>query len=106
MTFPRTAAALVALACAAAAAQQSPAPKASAPRAAASKTAAAVRAGPALGKVLEEQVMPVPGKPGEGTRQFKPLPQGAYRFEEGEYRSGVSGIVIKLPQVRDEKVVS
>jgi hypothetical protein len=106
MNFPRTAAAVVALACAAAAAQQSPAPKASAPKAAAPKAAPVAAAGPALGKVLQEQVVPVAGKPGESTRQFKPLPECAYHFEAGEYRSGVSGIMLKLPQVRDEKVVS
>ncbi|GAB3760905.1 hypothetical protein GCM10028796_10240 [Ramlibacter monticola] len=94
---PRAAAALLALACAAAGAQQAAAPKA----------AASAAQGPALGKVLQEQLVPVPGgKPGENKREFKPLPEGAYRFENGEYRSGVSGIMLKLPQLRDEKIVS
>ncbi|WP_460890735.1 hypothetical protein, partial [Ramlibacter alkalitolerans] len=63
-------------------------------------------AGPALGAVLQEHLAPVAGKRGESTREFKPLPAGAYRFEDGEYSSGVSGLSLKLPQVRDEKVVS
>jgi hypothetical protein len=97
----RTAAALFAFACVAAAAQQT-----TAPRAAASASKAAPP-GPALGQVLEERIVPVPGgKPGESTRELKPLPKGAYQFEGGEYRSGVSGLTMKLPQLRDEKVVS
>jgi hypothetical protein len=59
-----------------------------------------------LGRVLQEQIVPTPGKPGETSRSFKPLPEGAYRFELGEYSSGASGLVLKLPQLRDEKVVS
>ena len=97
-SFARAAGASVLLACAAAAAQ---------PGAARSQAAAsAPQQGPALGQVLQEQIVAVPGKPGENRHEFKPLPQGAYQFEAGEYRSGVSGIMIKLPQVRDERVVS
>ena len=99
---------VLAFACAAAAAQQAPGPRraASAQQAAAPRPAASAAAGPALGQVLQEQVVAVPGKPGESTREFKPLPQGAYQFDGGEYRSGVSGLTLKLPQVLDEKVVS
>jgi hypothetical protein len=96
-SFARAAGAFVLLACAAAAAQQPPAKP---------QPAGSALQGPALGKVLQEQVLPVPGKPGESRHEFKPLPQGAYQFEAGEYRSGVSGLMLKLPQVRDEKVVS
>jgi len=101
----RTLATLLTFACAAAAAQQPAASKPAAPKPVAPKAAVAA-AGPAIGKVLEERIVPVPGKPGESTREFKPLPEGAFRFEGGEYRSGVSGVTMKLPQVRDEKVVS
>jgi hypothetical protein len=110
MNTVRTATTLVLLACTAALAQQPAAPKASAPKAAASAAgpgaAASPAQGPALGQVLQESLVPVPGKPGESTREFKPLPTGAYRFDNGEYRSGVSGLTLRLPQVRDEKVVS
>jgi hypothetical protein len=92
----RAAGALLSLACAAAAAQQAAAPK----------PAASAVQGPALGKVLQEQMVPVAGKAGESTRGFKPLPSGAFRFEKGEYRSGVSGLSLRLPQLRDEKTVS
>lgn len=92
----RAAAAFILLACAAAGAQQAAKPQA----------AASVPQGPALGKVLQEQIVPIPGQAGESKREFKPLPQGAYQFEGGEYRSGVSGLMMKLPQVLDEKVVS
>jgi hypothetical protein len=67
---------------------------------------AAAQQAPALGKVLQEQVVPTPGKPGEPTRKVKPLPAAAFRFENGEYRSSASGLTLKLPQLRDEKVVS
>lgn len=97
----RSATALLAVACAAAGAQQAAAPKATA-----TKPAAPAAAGPALGKVLQEEIVPVAGKPGESRREFKPLPQGAYQFQGGEYRSGVSALTMKLPQLRDEKVVS
>ena len=107
MNTIRATTALVFLACAAASAQQAPAPKAAASgRAAAGHATPAVAPGPTLGQVLEERLVPVPGKAGESTREFKPLPAGAYRFDEGEYRSGVSGLTMKLPQVGDEKVVS
>lgn len=69
-------------------------------------TAAFAQQAPTLGKVLQEQLVPTPGQPGQSTRSFKPLPQGAWRFEQGQYRSGVSGLTLKLPQLRDEKVVS
>jgi hypothetical protein len=72
-------------------------------------------AGPPLGAVLQEQVS-MPARAASGARQapgaaapvhaFKPLPAGAYQFRDGEYSSGVSGITIALPQVRNEKVVS
>ena len=95
-TLFRAAGALLCLACAAAAAQQAAAPK----------PGASAAQGPALGKVLQEQMVPTPGKPGESTRGFKPLPAGAFRFDKGEYSSGVSGLSLRLPQLRDETTVS
>ena len=94
--WSRAAGVLLCVACAAAAAQQAAAPK----------PAASAGPGPAIGKVLQEQMVPTPGKPGESTRGFKPLASGAFRFEKGEYSSGVSGLSLRLPQVRDEKTVS
>jgi hypothetical protein len=96
LRLSRAAGVLLALACGGAAAQQAAAPA----------PAAAAAEGPALGKVLQEVVTPTPGKPSEGTRSFKPLPQGAWRFEKGEYRSGRSGLTLRLPRLRDEKTVS
>ncbi len=43
---------------------------------------------------------------GEATHTFTPLPPKAYEWDQGMYRSVVSGVTMKLPQVRDEKVVS
>jgi hypothetical protein len=63
-----------------------------------------------LGAVLQELVERPPGQPGQPpadpTHTFQPLPPKAYEWEEGRYRSAVSGVTMKLPQVRDEKVVS
>jgi hypothetical protein len=94
----RAAVALAVLACASVAAQQSPA---SAPRAGVPGAA-----GPELGKVLEEVVTRSPDKPSEGTRSFRPLVQKAYGFDKGQYRSNLSGLTLKLPQLREEKTVS
>jgi hypothetical protein len=93
----RLAGALLALACAAAGAQQAGAPG----------SAREPAAGPALGTVFEDRLLPVPGgKPGHRTRETRTLPQGAYRFQRGEYSSQVSGLTLKLPQLRDEQIVS
>src|SRR5689334_7835662 len=98
----RSAAVFGLLACTLAFAQgPRPAASAGAPRA-----GAPVAAGPALGQVLQESVTATPGQPGQCTRDLKPLPAGAYKYEDGEYRSGVSGVMMRLPQLRDEKVVS
>ena len=79
------------------------APAASAAPAPAANTAA----GPTLGAVLQELVERPPGQPaGEPVHTFKALPPKAYDWDEGRYRSAVSGVTMKLPQVRDEKVVS
>jgi hypothetical protein len=92
----------------AAAAQPTAGPK---PAAAAAATQAT--AGPKLGAVLQEQVA-LAGRAASapaaaasaGGHVLKPLPEKAYSFEDGEYRSVVSGVSLKLPQLRDEKVVS
>jgi len=82
---------------------------ASATVAAAPAVPAAPAGEPTLGAVLQELV----GRPSgaasaaaEPAHSFKQLPPRAYSWEEGRYHSAVSGLTIKLPQLRDEKVVS
>jgi hypothetical protein len=79
-----------------------------APAASAAPAAAGTKAaGPALGAVLQEVVERPAGQAGaEPVHSFKPLPPKAYEWDEGTYRSAVSGLTMRLPQVRDEKVVS
>ena len=68
---------------------------------------AQTRPAPALGKVWSETLLGDPQRAGGETgRGLKVMPESAYTFENGMYKSVVSRIKLKLPQLDSETHVS
>jgi len=61
---------------------------------------------PSLGKVWAETPLGDPAKSAETGRGLRPMPESAFKFEGGIYRSVVSRISLTLPRIGNEQVVS